>query len=141
MIRWKAQLSNGELATEGVVPWVELPGERLPWPRLCAYLEENELHIEGLGLLDDQDNPIVFPSDSVCWLSQDKDPEYYGVQYDINVDNLFGDSTIENLVHVSFHFNDYVDHIWVSSEDGRIESSRTDVWTAMCPSPRRKIDG
>lgn len=125
MIRWKVELNNGEIAEEGRMPWLELPGERLPWPRLCAYLEENDLHITSFSVLKDDD--LIF-----------KKQQFYScfVEYDMELDNIMGGPSAKTLLHTGFYYDEGVDHVYVDLETGEMQIDETDEYAALCPSRR-----
>jgi hypothetical protein len=123
MIRWKVELSNGEVVEEGVMPWVELPGERLPWPRLCAYLEENNLYVTKFWALNG-------PND----LFQRQDFQSCFVEYDMELDNIMGGPTATTSLHTGFYYEGLVDHIYIDMETGELTVKRTDTYKAMMPS-------
>lgn len=123
MIRWKVELSNGEVVEEGMMPWIELPGERKPWPRLCAYLEEYDLHVTKLSVLSADETLVQRTGFESCF-----------VEYDLEIDNVFGGPISISSLHVGFYFNDRVEHIYIDMQTGKIKTKTTDTYKAMCPS-------
>lgn len=127
MINWRVELSNGDVAEQGEMPWVELPGERLPWPRLCAHLEEHNLYITKFWIL--QNGEIVASKD---------DFDSCFVEYDVELDNILGGPTATTLLYTGFFYDDRVDHILVNTETGELFTHVSKDFIAMAPSPGYK---
>jgi len=91
--QWIALLSDDTVAVEDEGEWVRKPGERLPWPRLAAYVEENDLFLKQLKFRNGDHFLNLAPG-----------ADYYFVQYSVQVDNIFGARQHTDFVDVGMGF-------------------------------------
>jgi hypothetical protein len=137
MIKWVATLSNGEIATEGEEPWSVIPEERLPWPRLCKYLQENNLHIDDVKILD-EDNNVILTQVEDEWNSKGEQPLYYSIQYDVELDNILGGGVSKTFLHLASHYDDHIEHFYIDFGTKEVRSEITKEYSPIVPSPSRK---
>lgn len=107
---WIAELSDGSIVVEGEGEWVERPGERLPWVRLCRYATASGLRVVSLGLPN-----FRMP-----------DAPQYSIVYHLVVDDALGGQEITEYINLGSHYGNFSIHYiqnLADPSDSRIESS------------------
>jgi hypothetical protein len=113
VVKWVATLSDGTTAVDQTGEWVEKPGERKPWVRLCEFAAKNKLHLTSLRLNVDG-KTIHMPRDA--WDRFDMNetsmtPDYYSLTY--HVEGELGDggiSNVEKFIDLAAHYKDFAVH-------------------------------
>jgi hypothetical protein len=137
---WVATLSDGTTAVEKKGQWTVNSGERLPWVRLTHFAADNDLHLTSLRF-NFMGRTIHMPRDKFAKFSMDersKAPQYYSLQYHLEVDDVLADAKATTFVDLAAHYEDFAVHFIQDITEGN------DSWivvtdpNALAPSPKRK---
>lgn len=110
MIKWRATLSDGTVATQDEGEWIENPGERLPWNRLCKYSAENGLVVDKLEV--DIDGRLVYlPFDLQRFSLVNQKPNSFDIMYHMEVDNLLTGGNTSIYIDTIAHYKNFDLHL------------------------------
>lgn len=138
--KWIATLSDGTTAVENHGEWVVRPGERKPWVRLTQFAADTGLHLTSLRL-QFRGRTIHMPRPKFDRFSMDQtslEPDFYSLQYHVEVDNVLGSSEQNLFVDLAAHFGDItVHHIQDVTEGNNSWVVVTRGHKVLAPSPNR----
>lgn len=135
-IKWVATLSDGSTAAEESGHWRTVPGERKPWVRLCAFAEQEGLHITSLRLNIDG-RTIHMPREAFARFSlEGLTPSFYSVSHHLEVDDPLGEARRSDFISLATHFPDFTIHYVQDTNDGNNSwVVVTKPHEALAPSP------
>ena len=139
-VRWVATLSDGSTVVEDSGEFVEVPGERKPWVKLCSYLGGNGLHLTSLRL-NFKGRTIHLPRanfDRFAYNEISRAPLFYSLQYhhEAIMDQGFAIQEEEDFIDLAAHYpNNLAVHYIQSLDKENSWVVVTDSHNAMAGTP------
>src|SRR5258708_7207129 len=111
---WRVTLSNGQIVSEGEA----VPGEALPWRKLCEWSAQEGDHFTSLTL-ENGERTVSMPLDFERFnLGQFLlKPHSYAIQHRVEIDNLLGGPIGREFLDVIARYDDFDLHL-ISNLEG-----------------------